>query len=129
MAKPSANSGQPDQTLCSVASDLDLHCLPITLLGVSRLQWIKEDYLTIILSQILHKSICCWYSLEVPPQGTSNEYQQHMFLWRNKTNYQKNYLQMFLHIKSSYLLPLVFQVSFVLTSFLLNFEQVNFSSC
>ena len=26
-----ANSGDPDQTLHSVASDLNLHCLPITL--------------------------------------------------------------------------------------------------
>ena len=25
----------------SVASDLDLHCLPITLKGVSRLKWVK----------------------------------------------------------------------------------------
>ena len=27
-----------------------------------------------------------WYSLEVPHQDTSNEYPQHMFLWRNKKN-------------------------------------------
>ena len=31
-----ANSRDPDQT-----SDLSLHCLTITLLGVSRLQWVK----------------------------------------------------------------------------------------
>ena len=37
-----ANSGDPDQTPCSAASDLGLHCLPITLLGVSRLQWFKS---------------------------------------------------------------------------------------
>ena len=30
------------------------------------------------------KKICCGYSLEVPPWGTSNEYPQHMFLLRNK---------------------------------------------
>ena len=36
-----ANSGDPDQMPLSVASDLGLHCLPITLLGVSRLQWVK----------------------------------------------------------------------------------------
>ena len=41
MSKLIANSGDPDQTLCSAASDLGLHCLPITLLGVSRLQWVK----------------------------------------------------------------------------------------
>ena len=42
MAKLFANSGDPDQTPCSAASDLGLHCLPITLLRVSRLQWVKE---------------------------------------------------------------------------------------
>ena len=36
MAKIFANSGDPDQM-----SDLGLHCLPITLIGVSRLQWVK----------------------------------------------------------------------------------------
>ena len=35
------NSGDPDQTPHSVASDLGLQCLPITLLGFSRLQWVK----------------------------------------------------------------------------------------
>ena len=34
----------------------------------------------------LHENICCGYSLEVPQWGTSNEYPQHMFLWRNKKN-------------------------------------------
>ena len=32
-----ANSGNPDQTTHSAASDLGLHCLPSTLLGVSRI--------------------------------------------------------------------------------------------
>ena len=41
MAKPFANSGDPDQMPHSAASDLGLHSLPITLLGVSRLQWVK----------------------------------------------------------------------------------------
>ena len=36
-----ANSGDPDQTPHSAASDLGLHCLPNTLLGVSRLQWVN----------------------------------------------------------------------------------------
>ena len=39
MAKLFANSEDPDQTLQSAASDLGLHCLPVTLLGISRLQW------------------------------------------------------------------------------------------
>ena len=42
MAEVFANSGYPDQTPHFVASDLGLHCLPITLLRVSRLQWVKE---------------------------------------------------------------------------------------
>ena len=37
-----ANSGDPDQMPHSAASDLGLHCLPITRLGVSRLQWVKD---------------------------------------------------------------------------------------
>ena len=41
MAEVFANRGGPDQTLRSAVSDLDLHCLPITLLRVSRLQWIN----------------------------------------------------------------------------------------
>ena len=36
-----ANSGDPDKTPRSAASDLGLHCFPITLLGFSRLQWAK----------------------------------------------------------------------------------------
>ena len=41
MAKLFANSEDPDQTPRSAASDLGLHCLPVTLLRVSRLQWVK----------------------------------------------------------------------------------------
>ena len=33
-----------------------------------------------------HEHICCGYSLEVPQLGTSNEYPQHMFSWRNQKN-------------------------------------------
>ena len=36
MAKQFAKSGDPDQTLRSAASDRGLHCLPITLLNVTR---------------------------------------------------------------------------------------------
>ena len=32
----------------------------------------------------LEENICCWYSLEAPHRGTSNEYPQHMFSLRNK---------------------------------------------
>ena len=44
MAKLFANSGDPDQMPHSAASDLGLHCLSITLLQVSRLQWVKESF-------------------------------------------------------------------------------------
>ena len=36
------NSGNSDQTLHSVASDLDLHCLPVNHSRVSSLQWVNE---------------------------------------------------------------------------------------
>ena len=45
MAKLFANSADLDQMPYSAASDLGLHCLPVTPLGVSRLQ---------LLSQCLH---------------------------------------------------------------------------
>ena len=41
MAKLFANSGDPDQRPQNAVSDLGLHCLPITLLRVSRLQRVK----------------------------------------------------------------------------------------
>ena len=41
MVKLFANSGDPDQTPRSAASDLGLHCLQITLLRVSRLKWVN----------------------------------------------------------------------------------------
>ena len=37
-----ASRGDPDQTPCSAVSDLGLHCLPVTLLRVSSLQWVKR---------------------------------------------------------------------------------------
>ena len=46
MAKVFANSGDPDQMPRSAGSDMGLHCLPITLLRVSRLQWVIEDLKT-----------------------------------------------------------------------------------
>ena len=54
MTKLFANSEDPDQTPHSSASDMGLHCLPITLLGVSRLQWVKHlktQLLTIALDK------------------------------------------------------------------------------
>ena len=34
----------------------------------------------------LHENICCGYPLEAARRGASNEYPQHMFSWRNKTD-------------------------------------------
>ena len=36
-----ANSVDPDKTPRSVVSDLDLHCLPVTDLVVTRLKWVN----------------------------------------------------------------------------------------
>ena len=41
------NSGDLDQTPPAAAYDLGLHCLPITRLGVSNLQWVKATPLKI----------------------------------------------------------------------------------
>ena len=41
----------------------------------------------LIFFLFLHENIIyCGYSLEVPQWGTSDEYPQHMFSWRNKKN-------------------------------------------
>ena len=49
MAKLFANSGDPDQMPHSAESDLGLHCLPITLLWVSQLQWINFIYFQVLM--------------------------------------------------------------------------------
>ena len=46
MAEVFANSEDPDQTPRSAASDLGLHCLPITRLGVFRLQRVIQTVRT-----------------------------------------------------------------------------------
>ena len=45
MAELFANSGDPDQMPHSAVSYLGLYCLPITLLGVSRLKWVKGEWI------------------------------------------------------------------------------------
>ena len=42
MAELFANTGDPAQMPLSAASDLGLHCLPITLLRVSRLEGVND---------------------------------------------------------------------------------------
>ena len=83
MAKLFANSENPDQTLHFAASDLGLHCLPITLLAVSRLQWVKEgsakDLIrgifekayAIFFSDFHYKNVCCGYPFELNCLGNS----------------------------------------------------------
>ena len=44
MVELSANSGDPDQMPHSAASDLGVHCLPVTVLGISRLQLVKLTF-------------------------------------------------------------------------------------
>ena len=89
MAKLIVNSGHPDQTPCSAAS---VHCLPITLLRVSWLQWVNNMYRRTIdsmyTSTIIHMSYILQFSLKTYVEGThyqrsSNEYPQHIF----KKNY------------------------------------------
>ena len=59
MVKLFANSGDPDQILHSAKSDQGLHCLPITLLGFSRLNLVTyieinhEIFSMVILSLLL----------------------------------------------------------------------------
>ena len=55
MAKLFGNSGDPDQTPHAVASDLGLHCLLITLLGVSRLKWVK---IAVVKTSIMYTYSC-----------------------------------------------------------------------
>ena len=59
MAKLFANSGDPDQTPHSAESDLGLHCLPFTLLRVSRLQWVNQSFLSwCFVSDIMELVVC-----------------------------------------------------------------------
>ena len=60
MTKVFANSRDPDQT-CSAASDLSLHCLPITLSMVSRIKWVNI---------IIHFRVSV--SRAIKPYGESN---------------------------------------------------------
>ena len=56
-----ANSGDPDQMLHSAASDLGQHCLPVTRLGVSSLQWVnvQESKQEVTKAVTLVNQSCC----------------------------------------------------------------------
>ena len=77
MAKLFANSGDPDQTLHSAVSDLGLHCLPVTLLRVSRLQWVKKT--------IFEETK--WVCLTLTSQGKFSRWQTDIFLISPETGF------------------------------------------
>ena len=63
MAKLFANSGDPDQMLCSAVTDLGLHCLLITFLGVARLHWVNKYFqLYVSVMQGTQEQIALWIS-------------------------------------------------------------------
>ena len=61
MAKLFANIGDPDQTAHSAAPDLGLHCLPITFLGVSGLQWLITTFY-LFFQMMIYYNIFEFYS-------------------------------------------------------------------
>ena len=66
------NSVDPDQTAPQKHSELGLHCLLRP--AVEQIRRVSEDNSGIILNRIASG-------------GNSDEYQQHMFLWRTDENY------------------------------------------
>ena len=46
----------------------------------------SNEYPQHIIFLLLHKNLCCGYSSEVPHWGASKEYPQYIFLQRNKKN-------------------------------------------
>ena len=68
-------------------------------------------------SPVLHKNICCGYSLETPHRSAANKYPQCMFLWRNKKKYQTLFLnKSYVHIHGKYAKFLFIAVTAVLKS-------------
>ena len=57
--------------------------------------WVPQ-HMAFDIFLFLHENVCCVYSLEAPQWGASNEYPQHMVLWKNK-----NYINTLLKKKSS----------------------------
>ena len=65
MDKLFANIEKPDQTPRSAASDLGLHCLPITLLWISRQQLVKLDLKDLCERNCVYQHSLSGYSLSV----------------------------------------------------------------
>ena len=83
---PRQGQSQPQQVRYPQVSiqgknDLELH---VDIIASDKVLFLSRK--VFIFFFFLHKSICYWYSLEVPHWGTSNEYPQHMFSWRNRKN-------------------------------------------
>ena len=53
----------------------------------------------VLIVSCFSKTTCCGYSLEVPHWSTSNEYLQHMFLWRNKKKWRYRYPSYILYLE------------------------------
>ena len=62
------------------------HVLALLLNTQPQVRHLFFNQKVLIFFLFFHKNICCGYSLEVPHWGASNEYPQHMFLWRSKKN-------------------------------------------
>ena len=63
-------------------SKMFLLCM-VLITSVEQIRWVFVITQGWILS-VLHKNICCGYSLKSPRRGDSYEYQQLKFLWWNK---------------------------------------------
>ena len=75
-----ANSGDPSQTACSVASDLGLHCLPVTHLGGSSLQWVNIMWSVPLLS-LSRATDNFWAFGYFPPHNLINWVKSYFHIW------------------------------------------------
>ena len=76
----------------------------------------------LIFFLFLHENICCGYSLDAPCRGTSNEYPQHMFSWRNKKNIYRIPSLIQTYAVTSFYLELCLQIM----SFICDSHKVDF---
>ena len=51
MAELFANRGEPDKMPQDAASELHLHCLPVTLFGVYRLKWVNSAMMRVFSTE------------------------------------------------------------------------------
>ena len=59
-----ANSVDPDQMLCSAASDLSLHCLPMSHLWDARHNWVKQKWLVYLIPYMTRRYRSIYYTKE-----------------------------------------------------------------